>query len=78
MVKLCRGQKVSSVPFYIKQVIIDYQMCKEFKVLPTAHTLYQEKAKTVLMFQIIEETIAEEEQRRAKKAEKERQKGGRG
>lgn len=75
MSKLCRGQKVGTVPFSVKQAISDYQMCKQFKVLPTAQTLYQEKAKTVLMFQIIEETIAQEEERERKKAQRKGERG---
>lgn len=70
---MCRGQKTNSVPFHIMQVISDYHLCKRFKVLPTAPTLYQERAKTVYMFQIIEETIAKEEEREQKK---QRKKGG--
>jgi hypothetical protein len=54
-------------------VINDYQMCKKFKVLPTAPTLYQEKARTVIMFQIIDSVIAEEE---AKENNKQQKKGG--
>jgi hypothetical protein len=53
--------------------INDYQMCKKFQVLPTAPTLYQEKARTVHLFQIIDSVIAEEEEKENKKQKK---KGG--
>lgn len=48
-------------------------MCKEFGILPTAPTLYQEKAKIVEQFQIIKTTMANEEERERKKQNK---KGG--
>jgi hypothetical protein len=48
-------------------------MCQKFHVLPTAPTLYQEKNKTVIQFQIIQSIISEEEEREQKKQNK---KGG--
>lgn len=75
MVKLYRGQKTNSVPFFIRQVIQEFLFCKKFKVLPTAPTMYEEKAKTVLCFQIIEDAIAKEEQRQLKKQQKSQKKG---
>ncbi|MGG1219347.1 hypothetical protein ABE236_18065 [Priestia endophytica] len=69
MRKLYRGQKVTSAPL----IISDYMMCKKFNILPTAPTLYQEKNKIVIQFQIIEGAISKEEEREQKKQKK---KGG--
>jgi hypothetical protein len=48
-------------------------MCQKFHVLPTAPTLHGEKNKTVIQFQIIQNTISQEEEREQKKQNK---KGG--
>jgi hypothetical protein len=66
---MCRGQRVTSAPI----VVSEYMMCNKFKVLPSAPTLYQEKNKTVIQFQIIQSTISDEEERENKKQNK---KGG--
>lgn len=64
-----KGQTVKNAP----SIISDYMICKKFTVLPTAPTLYQEKNKIVQQFKVIDDTIAELENKENKKNQK---KGG--
>jgi len=54
----------------VPPIVQEYMLCKKFKVLPTAPTLYQEKYKIVTQFMIIENTIGELEEKEYKKQNK--------